>query len=113
MTRTDLPLPPATLLILLALATGEKHGYSIMQEARRLSGGDFRIGPATLYTTIQRLLDSGWIEEVTGPETSDSRRRYYRLSSLGSSAVKQELRRMEALVKKAKALGLRPAEAFS
>jgi DNA-binding PadR family transcriptional regulator len=102
-------MPPATFLILFALARGDKHGYAIMQEARELADGGFQLGPATLYTTIQRLLESGWIKEVPGPKDSDSRRRYYRLTGDGSSALNQELERMEALVRKSKSLRLSEA----
>ena len=103
----ELPLPPATFLILFALAGGDKHGYAIMQEARELSEGSFQMGPATLYTTIQRLLESGWIKEITGPKDADSRRRYYRLTGDGDSVLRAELARMETLLKKSKALRLR------
>ncbi len=113
MPRSDLPLTPATFFVLFALATGEKHGYAIMQEARRLSDNSFQIGPATLYTTVQRLLDSEWIEEVQGPEDSDPRRRYYRLTRQGDSALHHEMDRMAALVRKSKALRLRPMESES
>src|SRR3982074_1450203 len=98
MPRADLPLPPATFFILFALATGEKHGYAIMQEARKLSDNRFQIGPATLYTTVQRLLDCRWISEVEGPEDGDSRRRFYRLTKEGRSALIHETERMEMLV---------------
>ena len=64
-------LPPASFFVLFALGEGDKHGYAIMQDSRKLSDGSFRMGPATLYTTIQRLLDAGWIEEVDGPAESD------------------------------------------
>ena len=108
--QTDSPLAPAAFLILFALATGDKHGYAIMQEARKLSDQTFQIGPATLYTTIQRLLDSDRIREVPGPEHGDSRRKYYRLTGVGKSALTSELARMEAMVKKSKAMRLRLAE---
>jgi DNA-binding PadR family transcriptional regulator len=104
------PLPPATFFILFALATGEKHGYAIMQEARSLSDDRVRIGPATLYTTVQRLMDSAWIEEVPGPEDADPRRRYYRLTNPGKSALREEMERMEAIVRKSKALRSRLME---
>jgi DNA-binding PadR family transcriptional regulator len=103
-------LAPAAFLILFALASGDKHGYAIMQEARKLSDHAFQIGPATLYTTIQRLLDSDRIREVPGPEDGDSRRRYYRLTRAGKSALDSELARMEALVRKSKAMRVRTAE---
>jgi DNA-binding PadR family transcriptional regulator len=110
MEQPDPPLAPAAFLILFALASGDKHGYAIMQEARKLSGDTFQIGPATLYTTIQRLLDSDRIREVPGPEHGDSRRKYYRLTGAGKSALHAELARMEAIVKKSKAMRLRLAE---
>ena len=58
-------------------------------------------------------LDSRWIKEVPGPENSDSRRRYYRLTSDGNSILNQELARMEALVRKSKAMRLRSVESAS
>ena len=59
-----LPLTPAVFFILFALAQGEKHGYAIMQQVSVLSDGKVRMGPGTLYTTIQRLLELALIEEV-------------------------------------------------
>lgn len=113
MEQADPPLAPAAFLILFALATGDKHGYAIMQEARKLSEHSFQIGPATLYTTIQRLLDSERIREVPGPGNGDSRRKYYRLTGSGKAALSAELARMEAMVKKSKAMRLRLAESSS
>jgi DNA-binding PadR family transcriptional regulator len=110
MERSDPPLPPATFFILFALASGEKHGYAIMREARKISDNSLKIGPATLYTTIQRLLAATLIMEVPGPESSDSRRRYYRLTSSGKSALDADLARMEAIVRKSRAMRLRLAE---
>ena len=61
----DLPLPPAAFFVLFALAESDKHGYRIMQDVKTLSVGSVSIGPATLYTTtIQRLVDRGFIVEV-------------------------------------------------
>ena len=107
------PLAPAAFYILFALSDGEKHGYAIMREARAASDNGLDLGPATLYTTIQRLLDSGWIEETASPEGSDGRRRYYGLTKDGNSALETELKRMEAIVKKSKALRLRSARSAS
>jgi DNA-binding PadR family transcriptional regulator len=113
MPLSDQPLQPATFWILFALATGDKHGYAIMRETRHLSDDHFEMGPATLYTTIQRLLDSAWIEEVHGPHDGDPRRRYYRLAKSGKSALHNEMKRMETLVRKSKALRLWPMESKS
>jgi len=108
---SDTPIQPAAFYILFALATGAKHGYAIMQEARSLSDNRFQMGPATLYTTIQRLVESRWIESARGPEDGDPRRRYYRITKQGKTALHREMDRMEAIVQKSRELRLRPTEA--
>lgn len=105
----ELPLTPAVFFTLFSLASGEKHGYAIMQETRNLSDESFEMGPATLYTTLQRLLDLDLVEEVTGVSGTDRRRRNYRITRSGRSLLDQELERVEALVRKARVLRLRPA----
>jgi len=92
-----LPLTPAVFFILFALAEGERHGYAIMQQVAVLSDGKFRMGPGTLYTTIQRLLELSLIEETA--TDAGSRRRYYRLTRQGRLIFKAELGRMDAVVR--------------
>lgn len=98
-----LPLSSAALHILLALAGGELHGYAIMQDVARQSDGRYKIGPGTLYDNLQRLLDQQLVEE-TGrrPGDDDSRRRYYRLSSLGRAVLAAEVARLEGVIREAK-----------
>ena len=100
------PLAPASFYVLFALSEGDKHGYAIMQGVRILSEGQFDMGPATLYTNLQRLLDSRWIKEVPGPKGIDARRRYYRITPEGRVVLAAELARMEAILRKSKALKL-------
>jgi DNA-binding PadR family transcriptional regulator len=102
---TERPLTPAVLHILMVLADGEQHGYAILKEAERLSGGRLRLGPGTLYRSLQELLAQGWIEEsVTDP--ADARRRTYRLSRRGRSVLRVELDRLASLVDAARARDL-------
>jgi DNA-binding PadR family transcriptional regulator len=106
-----LPLTPAAFHILLTLADGEKHGYGIMQEVAVLSHGQIRLGAGTLYGTIKRLLADGWIEECDerpDPALDDERRRYYRLSDLGSRVVRAEAERLSRLVEAARSKHLIP-----
>src|SRR6478672_4777959 len=94
-----LPLAPATLHILLSLAGEPMHGYGIMQEVLRQSGGRYNLGRGTLYDNLQRLMNPRLVEEVAGPrEAGHSRRRCYRLSSLGRGVLSQELARLEVVV---------------
>src|SRR5580692_5389520 len=92
------PLSPAVFFVLFALADGEKHGYAIMQQTVSLSNGNFRMGPGTLYTTIQRLVELQLIEEVASAAEADARRRYYRLTGPGELLLEAELDRMSAVL---------------
>ncbi len=109
--RGFLPLTPAVFYILYALAEGEKHGYAIMKEVEAVSGGQFTMGPGTLYTTIQRLLELGLIEETSTASDSERRRRCYRLSRIGRKTFEAELDRMESLVRSAQRRKLAPRAA--
>jgi DNA-binding PadR family transcriptional regulator len=88
------PLKPADFHILLALADGPRHGYGIMKEVERESGGGVRLEIGSLYRLLGRLLDAGLIEDADG----DERRRYYRISRLGRRALKTEAVRLAGLV---------------
>jgi DNA-binding PadR family transcriptional regulator len=109
-----LPLTPATLHILLALAAGDMHGYAIMQEVSRQSEGLYKLGPGTLYDNLQKLARQGMVKELGAKAADeDSRRRYYRLTALGSGVLSAEISRLEGVVRDAKlqmrAAGLRRA----
>ena len=111
------PLTPAVFYILLTLADGEKHGYRIMLEVERTTAGKLRLGPGTLYGSIQRLLKAGLIVESgerADATVNDERRRYYRITTHGRAAAEAEAERLEALVHVARAKALlgqvRPAE---
>ena len=99
-----LPLTPAVLFILFALADGQKHGYAIMQSVSRITDNQFRMGPGTLYTTIQRLLDLGLIKETESAGQSDreNRRRYYKLTRTGRTVLAADVNRMESVVRLAR-----------
>jgi DNA-binding PadR family transcriptional regulator len=101
-----LPLTPAVLQILLALADEERHGYGIMQEVEARTGGETRLGPGTLYGSIKRMLADGLIEESDDrpdPEMDDERRRYYRLTDFGRRVAGAEAERLASLVSTAAA----------
>jgi DNA-binding PadR family transcriptional regulator len=93
-----LPLTPVAFEILLALADGERHGYSILQEVESRSGGAVALHAGTLYRALARLLESDLIEELdAAPDrgSADERRRYYRLTSRGIAVARAEVGRLE------------------
>jgi DNA-binding PadR family transcriptional regulator len=97
-----LPLKPNWLHVLLSLANEEQHGYGIMQEVLSRTNGQIRLWPATLYGTLERLLDLDLIAEVKRRPVSDGddpRRRYYRLTPFGRKVLIAESERLENLVR--------------
>jgi len=112
--EAQLPLPLATFHILLALADDDRHGYAILQEVARRTGGELKLSAGTLYRSIQRMLEDGLIveqRERPAPEDDDERRRYYRITRLGSAVARAEAARLNALVRMARAVGLAPGRA--
>jgi DNA-binding MarR family transcriptional regulator len=96
-----LPLPASIMHILVALADGDKHGYAIMRDVDAISGGVVRMGSGTLYGSIKKMLQQGFIEEADerpDPALDDQRRRYYRLTTLGRRVGAAEHARLAALV---------------
>lgn len=107
------PLSPAALHILLALASEDRHGYGVMREVARQSNGRYRLGPGTLYDNLQKLLDQGIVEE-SSPRSSadDPRRHYYRLTRFGRRLLATEVTRLEGVVREARLhLKVRPERA--
>jgi DNA-binding PadR family transcriptional regulator len=99
-------LTPAVFHIMVALARGDAHGYAIMRDVEHLSGGAMRLGPGTLYRSVQRMVVDGLIEErdmALDDETDDERRRYYRLTAKGLAVARAEATRLAALVDAARA----------
>lgn len=96
-----LPLPQAQFHVLVALTEGERHGYAIMQAVESSSGGVVRMGPATLYGTLKRLVAQGLAEELAHRRVpdDDQRRRYYRLTGLGQRVCAAEADRLASLVR--------------
>jgi DNA-binding PadR family transcriptional regulator len=107
-----LPLTPAMLDIVVALADDELHGYAIMREVRRRTDGRKRLAPGTLYRSLRQMHERGLVaESEERPEAGldDERRRYYRLTDLGRRVAVAEVERLEDLVQAARSKGLVPS----
>jgi DNA-binding PadR family transcriptional regulator len=91
------PLPSAAFQILLSLADEDLHGYGIMRQVAEQTAGRMRLGPGTLYSSIQALLEAAFIEELDcgeDEEPGQKRRRYYRLTSAGRKLARAEAERL-------------------
>ena len=97
--ETFLPLTAVAFEILLALADGEQHGYAILLDIERRTGGAVSLHAGSLYRALNRLLESSLIDEADErppADEDDERRRYYKLTPLGAQVARAETRRIEA-----------------
>jgi DNA-binding PadR family transcriptional regulator len=101
-----LPLKPKVLHILLAVADGPRHGYSIMQEVAGRTDGQVRLWPAAMYGLLRELEKIDFIVESDdrpAAEEDDERRRYFALTPFGKRVLDAEVRRLEGIVRHARA----------
>jgi DNA-binding PadR family transcriptional regulator len=109
-----LPLPAATFHILMADSDDDRHGYAIIQQIAARTSGALRLSAGTLYRSIQRMIEQDLIVEVherPAPELDDERRRYYRITTFGAAVARAEARRLQQLVRLARASGFVPKNA--
>jgi DNA-binding PadR family transcriptional regulator len=107
----QLPLPPATFHILMAVTDEDRHGYGIIQDVMTRTDGELRLSAGTLYRSIQRMLEQGLIVEARkrpAPAFDDERRRYYSITPFGTAVARAEMARLSQLVRLARARGLTP-----
>ena len=100
------PLSEQTYYILLSLQSGPKHGYAIAKDIQSLSDGRVTLSVSTLYTTLKRLLDDGWIRLLD--EVSDGPgkpRKIYEITRQGGNVLAAEIQRLDALVSAARVRG--------
>src|SRR5919106_1493089 len=100
-TSSTPPLTPAVFHILLALSSGERHGYGIMKQVEADSQGKVSMGPGTLYGSLKRMLDAELVRESDkriDPDMDDQRRIYYQLTGAGAEALAAELDRYQRIV---------------
>jgi DNA-binding PadR family transcriptional regulator len=101
-----IPLTPAVFHILLSLVNEERHGYGIMLDVASQTNDALQLGPGTLYGCLKRMLAAGLVEESNErPDlmNDDERRRYYRITTLGSRVVRAEAERLESALAAARA----------
>lgn len=91
--------------ILMSLASSDRYGSAIQEDAREMSGGEVRLWPVTLYGSLEALVEKGWIRELGAgeqPPTGHGRERFYRICQEGRDALAAEARRMEEAARTAR-----------
>lgn len=101
--KAMLPLSPATLHILLALAGEDRHGYGIIKEVARQSEGHYRLGSGTLYDNLQKLMDRGLVREAPARSPNEPLpRRHYQLTEFGRHVLSADLVRLKSVLREAR-----------
>jgi DNA-binding PadR family transcriptional regulator len=109
MKTSSQPLSEQTYFILLSLQSEPKHGYAIAKDVQSLSKGRVTLSVSTLYTTLKRLLDDGWIrllDEVDVPQRPGKPRKIYEITKKGGNIFVAEIERLDALVSAARVRGV-------
>jgi DNA-binding PadR family transcriptional regulator len=99
--RKLLPLRPAPFHILLALAEEERHGYALKKDVELRTNGIVKLGPGTLYESIQRMVEKELIAESPSrprPEDDQAQRRYYRITKFGKNVLRAEVARLGEVI---------------
>ena len=94
----QIPLAPRDLLILAVLADGPLHGYGLIKAVEDMSDQSVQLDPANLYRSLRRMTEDGWIDEIQS-KGDDERRRSFRITPLGRTVLKAEVRRLESLLR--------------
>ena len=109
------PLKPIVFDILVILAQGDRHGWSIVKALESGPGGWKRVLPGNLYRTLRDMKEVGLIEESESrpdPKEDDERRRYFRITDVGRAAAREEALRLAGRIRAAHAADLLPADGF-
>lgn len=100
-------LSEQTYFILLSLQSEPKHGYAIAKDVQFLSQGRVMLSVSTLYTTLKRLLDDGWIKLVEeAPSQSKRPRKIYEITNMGGTILEAEVKRLVTLIAAARVRGV-------
>jgi DNA-binding PadR family transcriptional regulator len=112
---SEQPLTPAIFALLLVLHRGERHGYALLSEVEELTAGTVRLGPATLYRSLQRMRVDDLVEEIATESVASAdlradrraeRRRSYRITEAGRAAAAAEARRLAVMLDAVRRAGL-------
>ncbi len=99
---SHIPLKPDAFHILLVLLDGPRHGYALLRDLARSTGGELVLLPGALYRRLQQLLDDGLIEETDGGSDTHSRRRTLCVTPFGREVAEAEAARLQELVEAAR-----------
>ena len=92
--KVYVPMTETGFYILLCLQE-EMHGYNIVQKVERMTEGDIRISPGTMYGSLGKMEKDGLIEFIR----EEDKRKIYHITDLGKEVLDLEKKRIQRLFK--------------
>ena len=90
--KLDLLQGTLDLMVLQTLAAmGEMHGYGIARRIEQVSGDEVLLNQGTIYASLVRLQQRGWIEAEWGASENNRRAKFYRLTKAGRAQLEREM----------------------
>jgi len=97
--RTDLLRGTLALLVLKALSLEPLHGVGISRRITQITQGAFQVSFGSLFPSLHRMEEKGWVEAEWHASENNRRAKYYRLTSSGRAQLKIEEREWNQVVK--------------
>ena len=97
--RTDLLRGTLDLLVLKALSVEPLHGVGISRRIRQITKGAFQVSFGSLFPSLHRMEEKGWVEAEWRISENNRRAKYYRLTSSGRAQLKVEERDWNKVVR--------------
>jgi PadR family transcriptional regulator PadR len=88
--KTDLLQGTLDLLVLKTLQSGATHGWDIAQRIQQVSQDVLKVNQGSLYPSLHRLEQQGWITSEWGASENNRRAKFYRLSAAGRKQLAAE-----------------------
>jgi transcriptional regulator len=97
--RTDLLRGTLDLLVLKALSLEPLHGVGISRRITQITKEAYQVSFGSLFPTLHRMEESGWVEAEWRSSDNNRRAKYYRLTAAGRAQLKDEERQWNQVVK--------------
>src|SRR5499425_3549433 len=97
--KTDLLRGTLDLLILKALSLEPLHGVGVSRRITQITKGAFQVSFGSLFPSLHRMEERGWVEAEWRPSDNNRRAKYYKLTSAGRSQLKAEERQWNQVIK--------------
>jgi len=97
--RSDLVRGTLDLLVLKALSLEPLHGVAISRRVTQITRGAFQVSFGSLFPSLHRMEERGWVEAEWRSSENNRRAKYYRLTSAGRSQLKAEERQWNQVIK--------------